>query len=79
MPCLARQGALAESGGIPVPSGSFRRSTGLTAGKICSNRGEKGQERWIRAISAWARALSRLGAGGNRGNRSASELQWGSP
>ena len=46
-----------------VPLCDFRRSAGLTAKTICSDRSEKGQERWIRAISAWASALSRLGGG----------------
>lgn len=42
-----------------VPSGSFRRSTGLTAGKICSNRVQKGDKcagfRRIGLVRRWAR------------------------
>lgn len=44
-----------------VPLYDFRRSTGLTARKVCSNRAEKGPKRWIRAISARFGALPRLG------------------
>ena len=45
-----------------VPSFDFRRSTGFLRGKFRSVRTENGQERWIRAISAWTGASLRLGA-----------------
>lgn len=45
-----------------VPSFDFRRSTGFLRGRFRSVRAENGQERWIRAISAWAGASLRLEA-----------------
>ena len=50
----AAQGGPNGLEGTQVPSGSFRRSTGLTAGKICSNRAQKGTNAPDSGISAWS-------------------------
>ena len=48
---IAKRSNAANRKVLQVPSCDFRRSTGLTARKIYSTRVEKGQERWIQALS----------------------------